>query len=113
MCDFDVTRPPDTPPPFLSRDDLAFDDVEGLLVKLSELVFSVESLEAFSLLVSFGFEVVLEDLESSSAVGILISFSDMSCTTSSSFSSELFVLAFTQLSIAAVAVCNDARSSLV
>ena len=90
MCDFDVTRPPVTLPPFLSRDGLGLDAVAGLFVEFSDADFSVESLEAISLSVSDTFEVVFEDLRSSSLVEILASFSVFSSnwTAGSSFARE-------------------------
>ena len=114
LNDFDVTRPPVTLPPFLSRDALAFEDVVGLLDKPSEVGFSVESFEAFSLLVSFGFELMLEDLESSVVIVAVISFSVWCVgTTGSSFEGEGFMLTSTSVSVSEVRVGNGAGSSLV
>ena len=120
MCDFDVTRLPVTPAPFLSRDALVLDDVAGLLVELSEVVLSVESFKTLSLLFSldsFKFEVVLEDFGSQSAVGTSVSCSVVSCvcTIGSSFTGEGegVLLISSAVSVASVATGSGASSSLV
>lgn len=112
MCDFDVTRPPVTLPAFLSRDAFAFEDDVGLLVEPSEVTFSVESFELFSLLVSFEFELVLKDLESSAVIVVVISFSVWCVgTTGSSFAGEGFMLTSTSVCVAEAGAGNGARSS--
>lgn len=101
LCDFDVTRPPVALPVFLSRDDLVLEDAVALLVaELSEVAFSVESFEAFSLLVSFEFESVLEDLESSAVVrAVSLSVVWFVGTTGSSFVGEMSMLTSTSVSV--------------
>lgn len=101
LCDFDVTRPLVALPVFLSRDDLVLEDAVALLVaELSEVAFSVESFEAFSLLVSFEFESVLEDLESSAVVrAVSLSVVWFVGTTGSSFVGEMSMLTSTSVSV--------------
>lgn len=101
LCDFDVTRPLVALPVFLSRDDLVLEDAVALLVaELSEVAFSVESFEAFSSLVSFEFESVLEDLESSAVVrAVSLSVVWFVGTTGSSFVGEMSMLTSTSVSV--------------